>query len=271
MNNLGNTTGQHPDVVGVVPMAGRATRLPELTCSKEIFPLDFATPPEVAQARPRAVCEHVLGGLQRAGIRQAYLVIRDGKWDIPAYLGDGSRLDLQLAYLMMGRPWGTPYSIDQAYAFVRDRRVALGFPDMCFADPLIFRRALDHQEASGADVVLGVFPADRPHKVDIVQLGANHRVEQILIKPQETTLRQTWGVAIWTPAFTEFLHSFLADHGRGADKAPELFVGDVVRAAIDAGMDVQGVEVSDQPFVDIGTAEDLARAFGRGALADKQN
>jgi glucose-1-phosphate thymidylyltransferase len=261
-----------PDVVGVVPMAGRATRLPDLPCSKEIVPLDpGAPPPQAAETRPQAVCEHVLGGMRLAAIDEVYVVIRDGKWDIPAYLGDGSRLGLNIAYLMMGLPWGTPYSVDQAYAFVRDKRVALGFPDMCFHDLQVFRRALDHQTTSGADVVLGVFPADRPHKVDMLAVGADHRVEKIVVKPASTTLHHTWGVAVWTPAFSEFLHSFLAAHSRGAQQAPELFVGDVVRAAMQSGMDVQGVEVSSRPFLDIGTAEDLARARDATAHGGNQH
>lgn len=265
MTDTRKANSQHPQVVGVVPMAGRATRLPRLPCSKEIFPLYFTTEPGAAGPQPHAVCEHLLGTMQHAGVSEVYLVLRDGKWDIPAYLEDGSRHGLNLAYLMMGLPWGTPYSIDQAYPFVRERRVAMGFPDMCFNDSQIFRRTLDHHEASGADVVLGVFPTDRPHKVDIVQLGDNHRVEKIFIKPADATLSQTWGIAVWAPAFTEFLHDFLRSHQHDAELAPELFVGDVFRAAIEAGLNVQGIQVSTEPYVDIGTAEDLARMIGHEA------
>ena len=262
MTNARKANSQLPQIVGVVPMAGRATRLPRLPCSKEIFPLDFAAMPSAAERQPRVACEHVLDAMQHSGISEIYMVIRDGKWDIPAYLGDGSRLGLNLAYLMMGHPWGAPYSIDQAYHFVRDHRVALGFPDMYLNDKEIFSHTLDHHEASGADVVLGLFPADRRHKVDMVQLGVNHRIEKILIKPADTTLTQTWGVAVWTPTFTEFLHSFLDSHKHDAQLSHELYMGDVVRAAIEAGLNVQGIQVSAQPYVDIGTVEDLVRVFG---------
>ena len=247
-------------VVGVVPMAGQATRLADLTCSKEILPVKFSHSPDTPQQQPKAVCEHLLGQMHSAGIQDIYIVIRDDKWDIPSFLGDGSHLDLRLAYLMMGRPFGTPYSVDQAYAFVRDRRVAMGFPDMCFNTPEIFTKLLAHQAMSGADLVLGVFPADRPEKVDMLELGADHRIKQLIIKPVETTLTNTWGVAIWTPVFTEFMHTFLDSHQHTADRAPELYIGDVVRAAIQAGMNVQGIPVSEQPFIDIGTREDLERA-----------
>jgi glucose-1-phosphate thymidylyltransferase len=254
------TDSPHLPVVGVVPMAGQATRLTGLTCSKEILQVRFNNSPDSPQAEPKAVCEHLLCQMQSSGITDIYIVIRDGKWDIPAFLGDGSRLDLRLAYLMMGRPFGTPYSVDQAYAFVRHHRVALGFPDMCFDHPEIFTPLLTYQETSRADVVLGVFPADRPEKVDMLELDADHRIKQLIIKPAESKLQQTWGIAVWTPLFTEFLHSFLDSHQHTADEAPELYIGDVIRAAIKAGIDVRGIPVSDQPFIDIGTREDLERA-----------
>lgn len=239
-------------------MAGQASRLPGLPCSKEIYPVG---PPSAGNTlkRPTAVCEHLLGQMQTAGIEEVYLVIREGKWDIPAYLKDGSRLGLHFAYLLMGRPFGTPYSVDQAYPFVRHCRVALGFPDMFFDQTQIFPTLLTHQETSGADLVLGIFPADRPDKVDMLELGTDHRIKQIVIKPTETTLQHTWGVALWTPVFTEFMHTFLAAHEKTAAHSPELFVGDVVRAAIEAGLDVQGVQVSAKPYIDIGTWEDLQR------------
>jgi glucose-1-phosphate thymidylyltransferase len=67
-----------------------------------------------------------------ARITKAYVVISQGKWDIPAHFGDGTMLDTHLAYLMMGLPYGVPYTIDQAYHFVKDAVIAFGFPDMVF-------------------------------------------------------------------------------------------------------------------------------------------
>ncbi len=256
MSEAQSASTEQPEIVGVVPMAGHATRLKGLGGgSKELL---AAAHPQAPQDRA-PVCEHLLRALRLAGVREAYLVIRDGKWDIPAHLGDGSRLDLHLAYLMMAHPWGTPYSIDQAYAFLRGRHVALGFPDMCFADSDIFPPLLRHQQHSGADLVLGLFPADRPAKVDMVRTDENGRLREILIKPARTDLRQTWGVALWTPRFSDFMHAFLATQQPHAS-ARELHVGDVISAGITAGLDLQAVTVSQHPFVDIGTLDDLARA-----------
>lgn len=245
-------------VIGVVPMAGRATRLAGLTCSKEIYPIGPRAADDAGQ-HPGVVCEHLLRKMRTAGVNSIYVILREGKWDIPAYLGDGSKAGLPLAYLMMGLPYGTPYSVDQAFPFVRQATVALGFPDMIFGPEDIFTTLLEHQQASGADVVLGLFPADRPEKVDMVELDNNGNVRQIIIKPRDTDLHDTWGVAVWSPTFTDFMHKFLALHRKTAAGETELFVGDVVRAAIKEGLRVHGVKVSKQPFLDIGSWDDLEK------------
>jgi glucose-1-phosphate thymidylyltransferase len=107
--------------------------------------------------------------------------------------------------------------------------------------------------------VLGLFPADRPETMDVVAVGSDGRVAQILIKPTQTALRETWGIAVWTPAFTEFLHAHLKQRPETTE-GTELHVGNVIQAAIEAGMRVEGLTVSERPFLDIGLPEHLAQA-----------
>jgi glucose-1-phosphate thymidylyltransferase len=248
------------EVIGIIPMAGRAARLDRLPCSKEIFPIGGGSAEDTDQG-PRVVCEHLLTKMRAAGIGTAYAVLRKGKWDIPAYLGDGSEVQVRLAYLMMGLPYGTPYSVDQAFPFVRQATVALGFPDMVFGPEDIFTPIIEHQRSTAADIVLGLFPADRPEKVDMVALSDDGEVQRIIIKPGDTELRRTWGVAVWAPSFTEFMHEFLLSHRHTAAESAEIFVGDIVQAAIDKGLRVRGVQVSEQPYRDIGTRNDLREAM----------
>lgn len=244
-------------VVGLIPAAGQATRLGSLPFSKELYPVDASDDAE--RHEPRAVIEFLLDDMCRTGIRRVYVVIRDGKWDIPGHLGDGSRFGVSIAYLMMGRPFGVPYSLDQAHAHVGDDLVALGFPDIMVGCPEAFELCLAKQEETGADVVVGSFPADDPQAVDMLDMAADGKVAQFVIKPETTTLTRTWPLAVWTPAFTGFMHGYLADkaepHGAGGD----LQVGHVFNAAIEAGFDVRAATVSDKPFVDIGSPDGLAR------------
>jgi glucose-1-phosphate thymidylyltransferase len=247
-------------VIGLIPAAGQATRLGSPSFSKELYPIGFERKEAASPRRTKVVCEYLLEKMRRAGIKNVYLVLRQGKWDIPAYLRDGSTLGIHIAYLMMNFPFGAPYTLDQAYPFVRQSVVALGFPDILFSPDDAFEQLVTKQKASEADVVLGLFPADRPDKVDMVDVEPDGKVRQIVIKPQQTSLRWSWGIAVWTPSFTHYMHEYLASAKESAAERQEPFVGDIVQAAIQEGLRVEAVQVSNEPFLDIGTADDLARA-----------
>jgi len=251
------------EVVGLIPAAGRATRVGPLPCSKELFPVGFRVMSEEYNAGPKVVCHYLLEKMRLAGVTTAYIVLREGKWDIPAYLGDGNMLGMHLAYLIMGLPYGVPFTIDQAYPFAQNALVAFGFPDILI-DPLdVFVQLLSRQALNDADVVLGMFPADRPHKVDMLELDDNGKIKKILIKPRQTSLQFTWAVAVWTPVFTHFLHKYLITIKDSAAMQQELFMGEVFQAAINEGLAVEAVRVSSKPFLDIGTGDDLMRAVRR--------
>lgn len=252
-----------PNVIALIPCAGQANRLPPLPCSKEIYPLGLTTGTSDHPIRSRLVCDSLLGHLRSANITDAFLVLREGKWDIPACLGDGSSRGMNLAYLMMGLPFGVPYTVNQAFPFIQNQMVALGFPDILFDSDDAFQRLVDRQAQMHADLVVGYFPADRPDKCDMIAVSAEGRLEQIVIKPQKTDLIFTWGIVLWTPAFSAFLNEFLRAHQKTAADVDELFLGDVFRAAIESGMRADAVQVSDKPYLDIGTCDDLRKAIGR--------
>jgi glucose-1-phosphate thymidylyltransferase len=256
--------GSEREVIGLIPAAGQATRLAPLPCSKELFPIGFRADNKGNDLMPKVVCHYLLEKMRLATITKAYIVIREGKWDIPTYFGNGSDLDMHLAYLMMGLPYGVPYTIDQAYHFVKDAVIAFGFPDMVFDAEDAFVKLLSRHAVDDVEVVLGIFPADRPQKVDMVDLDKAGQVKQIIIKPQETKLRYTWGIAVWTPGFTRFMHEYLASIRESAEEQSELFLGEVFNAAIQEGLRVEGVLISDKPYLDIGTGDDLLEAVKRG-------
>jgi len=256
------------EVVGLIPAAGRATRIAPLPCSKEVYPLGLRRIGEGNTAVPKVICHYLLDKMQLAGVTRAFVVLREGKWDIPAYLGDGTLFNMNLAYLMLGLPYGVPYTVDQAYNFVKESAIAFGFPDILFEPDDAFVQLISRQTKSDADAVLGLFPADRTRKVDMVDVGEGGRVREIVIKPEETNLRHTWGIAVWRPTFTAFMHSYLLESREFAATQPELYMGDVIQAAISNGLLIEGLKVSDKPFIDIGTGDDLLRAVKR--LLDRE-
>jgi glucose-1-phosphate thymidylyltransferase len=92
-------------------------------------------------------------------------------------------------------------------------------------------------------------------------------VRAIVIRPPETQLQYSWAIAVWTPVFTQFLHDYLANDKSLAATQPELSVGHVIEAAVSAGLGVEGLPVSGEPYLDIGSSEGLAKATKRFASA----
>lgn len=266
---INQNQSQQPEVIGLIPAGGQATRIAPLPVSKELYPVGFRSVDAGRSLRPKVVCHYLLEKMRLASITKAYIVLRSGKWDIPAYFGDGTMLDMHLGYLIMGLPFGVPYTLDQAYPFVQGAIVALGFPDILFQPGDAFMQLLARQASSNADVVLGLFPAEQPQKAGMVDFDSQGRVRLVTEKPSQTNLQYMWGIAVWTPTFTNFMHRYLArikaDSGRddiGSQLPPfrELPIGDVIQAAINSGLPVEAEVFRNGTYLDIGTPEDLVQA-----------
>jgi glucose-1-phosphate thymidylyltransferase len=269
------------EVIGLIPAAGQATRISPLPGSKELYPIGFYAAGEEKSPRPKVVCQYLLERMHHAGIAKAYLILRSGKWDIPAYFGDGAMLNMNLGYLIMGLPFGVAYTLDQAYPFVKDSLVALGFPDILFQPEDSYKHMLNRLRNSSADVVLSVVPLDQPHKGGMVDFDANGLVHSVIEKPTQSESRHSWCNAVWKPSFTAFMHQYLAeldpalfrDSPQPATmpqtaKKRELPIGDVFHAAIAYGLRVEAEVFPSGKFLDIGTPEDLAKAVRYFALQE---
>ncbi len=244
------------DMVGLLPAGGQATRLAPLPLSKELFPVGFYSD-SAGKAHPKVVGHYLLEKMRQAGITRAFWILRPGKWDIPAYFGDGAMLEMRLAYLTVHVAHGVPYTLDQAFPFVQNAIVALGFPDILFQPADAYSQILTRLKGSDADVVLGLFPTQQYWKAGMVEFDSDGRVTQILEKPQQSDLTYMWAIAVWQPSFTQFLHDYLSQHVIGT----ELPIGDVIQAGIQAGLRVEAVPFATGSFLDVGTPEDLRQAI----------
>jgi NDP-sugar pyrophosphorylase family protein len=261
--------GRHADVVGLIPMAGQAKRLSPSPCSKEIYPIEI----DVTLRRPKVAAEYLIDKMKLAGITNVFVILRKGKWDIAEYFGDGSLWGMHFAYLQMGLPYGPPYSMDQAYSFLSGRRVAFGFADILFEPDDAFTQLLDRQAETDADVVLGLIHPENPSDWDMVTADADGNVRDILLKPTETDLSLGWICAVWTPAFTEFQHAFLAtgearrmtreSAASRLDAQGDLPVGAVLQNAVRDGLRVNSVRFENARYVDMGTISGLTAALRR--------
>ena len=241
------------EIIALVPAAGFATRLGELPCSKELLPAGWRAGREIAPD-DEPLAGHLLSRLAAGGIRRALVITRREKEDIPRRLGDGRDWGVELDYLLIGPTASTVETLDAAHRHVGEAVVALGYPDIVFRPMGAYSRVIDTLSSTGADIALGLFPSDQPEKSDMVELAPDGTIRRIVIKQPDRGLEMTWSIALWRPRFTEILHRFVRLAGK---RKQELYVGDVISAAMAEGMSVVGHPFRDGHSSDLGTPEAL--------------
>jgi glucose-1-phosphate thymidylyltransferase len=242
-------------VFGLIPAAGRALRLGPLPCSKEILPIGFRPTP--AGPAPKVAGHYLLESFAAAGVERVFMVLDESKGDVPRYFGNGALAGVSLAYLMTSGSRSIAHSLDRAFPFVAHGDVVCGFPDVLFTPADAFSRLIERREESGADLVLGLFPARDPRTTDMVELDEEGNVVRLEVRPAATELRFCWLIAAWGPTFTWFVHHLVEGLPEGERELP---IGEVVQAAIDSRLHVEGVPFPEGSYRDIGTPAELAAA-----------
>jgi glucose-1-phosphate thymidylyltransferase len=258
------------EIIGLIPAGGRATRLGKIPCSKEIYPLFRGKSSDEGSAEIRVISEYLINSYRIAGINNIYFILRKGKWDIPAYYGDGSDFGVNISYLIMNLPYGTPFTLDQAYPFTKNKYIALGYPDIIVEPAEAYIKIKEKISETKADIVLGLFPIDNYLNWDMVELNSKGKVKNIIIKQERPDLKYGWTIAIWNPSFWEFMHEYIQNIiSSGGDgkvitegQLPrELYPGDIFMKAIEAGLNIKAVLFEEGRCMDIGNLENIGRIF----------
>lgn len=253
------------EIVGLIPAAGMAKRVSPLPGSKELFPVGFREI-EVdgcVEIRPKVISQYLLDNMFNAGADRIWMVLSKNKPDIMQYYGDGTDFGGRIAYLIMDKLWGMPYTLDQAWPWINHSLVLFGMPDTIFTPPDTFVQLVESHRETQADVTLGIFPTDKPEKLCVVDLDDTGRVLGMIDKPKKTNLRQTWGCACWSPSFTHFMHEYLTAIRESDAMKGEVVLADVFLAALHQGLSIRGIYFKDGEYLDVGTPEDLLIAVHR--------
>ena len=208
--------------------------------------------------------------MRQGGVSRAFFILRKGKWDIPQYYGNGAAIGMDLGYLVMGRPYGPPYTLDAAYPFVRGARIAFGFPDILFGPRDAFARALERLAATRADLVLGLYRVLIRGSLTWSRLTAAARA-----RVGHQACRDKAEIGLGIRGMDIEVHGVHARVSRGATddrRRPgiglpaELTVGQVIQAAISEGLVTQSVIFPRRTYLDIGTPDNLIEAVRGSAI-----
>jgi glucose-1-phosphate thymidylyltransferase len=233
---------------GIIPAAGRGSRIQPLAFSKELLPVGSRLDQGIE--RPCAVSEYLIERMIRGGADKICFVISPGKSDILEYYGAGYG-DAIITYMVQPHASGLCDAIFRATPLVpRHEPVIVGLPDTVWF-PETALQALPDDVLSFL-----LFPVDRPEFFDAVVLDAQDRVVEIQVKQPGSTSRWIWG-AFKMPGYVldDLRQLWLQRH------CQDEYFGTLVNAYLAAGGAAVAVKAG-RAYVDVGTLHGYRAAIG---------
>ena len=223
---------------GIVPAAGRGSRIQPLAFSKELLPVGSRSDNGID--RPCAVSEYLLDRLILGGADKICFVISPGKSDILEYFGDryGSA---RLAYVVQPDAAGLCDAVFRASTVIGDHEdVLVGLPDTVWFPKGALGKLPD------ADLSFLLFPVEHPEFFDAVVLDGA-AVKEIQVKRADASSNWIWG------AFRMSARGFrdLNTLWEARDRQDEYF-GTLVNSYLAAGGSGVGIKAGES-YVDVGT------------------
>jgi glucose-1-phosphate thymidylyltransferase len=223
---------------GVIPAAGRGSRIQPLAFSKELLPVGSRT--EQGVERPCAVSEYLLERLILGGADKICIVISPGKSDILGYFGD-SYGGARIAYVVQPTADGLCDAVFRAGCVVGDQQpVLVGLPDTIWF-PENALNALPERPLSFL-----LFPVEHPEFFDAVVLDGD-AVREIQVKQKSAESNWIWGAFRMSARGFRQLQELWESRGRTDE-----YFGTLVNSYLAQGGEAIGVKAGES-YVDVGT------------------
>jgi dTDP-glucose pyrophosphorylase len=224
---------------GIIPAAGRGTRIQPLAFSKELLPVGSKHVSDVET--PCAVSEHVVDRMLAAGVNKLCFVIAPGKSDIVEYFG-GRYGSADICYVVQPQPKGLCDALFRALPFVGPDEIAcVGLPDTIWF-PENGLRQLDDQ---GLSFLL--FPVEEPQRFDAVLFDPAGAVLHIDVKASAPRSNWIWGAFKVKGSVLRELHALWCEPSRGDE-----YLGTLVNAYLEQGGAARAWPLG-ETYVDVGT------------------
>jgi dTDP-glucose pyrophosphorylase len=224
---------------GIVPAAGKGSRIQPLAFSKELLPVGSRL--DAGLERPCAVSEYLLERMVIAGADKICFVISPGKSDIMEYFG-ASYAGAAIAYVVQPHAAGLCDALFRAAPLVNpNESIVVGLPDtIWFPDHALARLADDR-------LSLLLFPVQNPEVFDAVSTERDGRVQTIEVKAARPRSHWIWGAFKMPGNVLHMLHRLWRDRNEKDE-----YFGTLVNAYLASGGVAHGVRAGTD-YVDVGT------------------
>jgi glucose-1-phosphate thymidylyltransferase len=226
---------------GVIPAAGRGSRIQPLAFSKELLPVGSRI--DAGVERPCAVSEYLCERMISGGADKLCFVIAPGKSDILEYYG-GSYGAASVAYVVQPEPAGLCDAIFRVAPLIAPaEQVLIGLPDTVWLPRSGFSALPDDQ------LSFLLFPVDNPSAFDAVEVDGDGLVREIQVKQPDATTNWIWGAFKMPGHILEELRRLWLERA-----CRDEYIGTLVNAYIARGGRAAGVKAG-RTYIDVGTLE----------------
>jgi glucose-1-phosphate thymidylyltransferase len=232
---------------GIVPAAGKGSRIQPLAFSKELLPVGSRFDGQTE--RPLAVSEYLVERMIRGGANKICFVVSPGKSDILEYYGS-KVYSADVCYTVQTQASGLCDAIFRALPFIAENeQVLVGLPDAIWFPEEGFEY-LDDRSLSFL-----LFPVERPEFFDAVVTDDAGAVEEIQVKSAGARSKWVWGAFKMPATVLRDLHQLWVSRGRSDE-----YIGTLVNAYLAEGGRAVGIHAG-QTYVDVGTVNGYREAM----------
>jgi glucose-1-phosphate thymidylyltransferase len=229
---------------GLILSGGRGTRL---------RPLTHTGPKQLIPVANKPVLEYAVEDLRDAGITDIGVVLGNkGREAIQRSLGDGSRFDVDITYIIQGNPLGLAHAVGCAESFVAGDDFVVYLGDNITQYGL--NDFVNNFDSKSNSATIAIQEVDTPERFGIVELDEDDSVVTLIEKPDDppSNLGMIGTFVFSSEIFDAIERIEPSDRG-------ELEITDATRNLLDNGYNIDAVPVTGW-WKDTGKPEDILDA-----------
>ena len=232
---------------GIIPAAGKGSRIQPLAFSKELLPVGGQSHNGVE--RPRAVSDYLVERLVIGGATRVCFIIGPGKSDIVEYYGAAAH-SVPVCYVVQPQPAGLCDAIFRALPLIHpSEQLLVGLPDTIWFPEDGLRRLRDDQ------LSFLLFPVERPEFFDAVVADEDGSVSEIQVKQPDARSHWVWGAFKMPGVMLQRLFDLWCERDRQDE-----YIGTLVNAFLARGGRAWASRAGSS-YNDVGTLEGYREAM----------
>jgi len=232
----------------IILAAGKGTRLNPLTKYR---------PKHLLPIAGKTLLERIIIELKKAGVEEIGLIVGYMKDEIQRMIGDGSKYNVKISYIVQEAQLGTAHAIKMAEKYVDNERFIVVYGDITVNSEIILKAINRHEEAKAATTIISTEVED-PWNYGVLDVDQEGMLVNIVEKPErgmEPSRQINAGIYVM-----EGGKIFNAINRTNISKRGEYEITDTFKELIKSGEKIAVCKIPGKWWKDVGRPWDLLEA-----------